>query len=353
MKRLIRHTLLVAGISQLAAGFAIASSNPADKYTFKAGDPSLREWLLPDVPPTPADNPLTRERIELGKTLFFDPRLSGDGTIACASCHSPMFGWSDGLPTGKGFQGQVLNRASPTIVNTAFNSIQMWDGRKRSLEDQALGPMETSAEMNMDLRKLFSFLKSSQRYRELFARAYPGEPIGGDTVAKAIASYERTIVSNDSPFDRWVKGDANAMTPAQVDGFKVFVDKDKGNCAACHQGGNFTDNGFHNLGLASYGKKNPDMGRYAQLPLKMMKGAFKTPTLRDIDRTAPYFHDGSAKTLEEVVAHYVDGGHVKKDLDPNMKPLKISKRDERSLVAFMHALTTAPKAVSLPNIPLD
>ena len=236
----------------------LSSTSFADqKYVYEAGHASLQEWLLPDTPPYPADNAPTEARIELGKMLFFDTRLSGSGNMSCATCHSPLYGWSDGLPTAKGVNSKILDRASPTVVNTAYNSIQMWDGRKKSLEDQAMGPMEAAVEMNMDTKALFAWLKANEGYVGAFKSAYPGEAIGESTVSKAIANYERTIISNNSPFDKWIKGDNNAMTAQQVNGFELFVRKDKGNCAACHSAPNFTDDGFHNIGLPSFGLEKP------------------------------------------------------------------------------------------------
>ncbi len=310
-----------------------------------------KTWVLPAMPPSPDDNRITPERVELGKMLFFDPRLSRDGNMSCATCHNPMFGWSDGQATAKGFKSSTLARATPTVVNTGFNPIQMWDGRKKSLEDQAMGPMESNAEMNMDLAFLFTWLNGNAGYRTVFAKAYPGEPIDAKTLSKAIAAYERTIVSNTSPFDRWLRGESNAMTPQQVRGFRVFTDADKGNCAVCHSAPNFTDNGFHNLGLRSFGIDEPDLGRYLIKPVKTMRGAFKTPTLRDVALTAPYFHDGSAKTLMDVVNHYEQGGEVKTNLSPNMKPLTLTQQEKEDLVAFMEALTSPQQVTTLPTLP--
>jgi cytochrome c peroxidase len=191
----------------------------------------------------------------------------------------------------------------------------MWDGRKKSLEDQAMGPMLANVEMNMDIPKLMNYLQTQPVYKAGFEKAF-GEPASEITVAKAIASFEPTIISTDSPFDQWINGDGKAMTKQQVEGFRLFVDPNKANCAACHSAPNFTDDGFHNVGLASWGNEKPDMGRYAQKPIGIMKGAFKTPTLRDITLTAPYFHDGSAATLNDVVEHYAKGGVVKTNLSP-------------------------------------
>lgn len=323
------------------------------EMVFEAGHPSLQEWILPESPPSPAENQPNEDRIELGKMLFFDPRLSGDGNMSCATCHSPLFGWSDGLPTAKGFQSMVLNRASPVVTNTGYNSIQMWDGRKKTLEDQAMGPMQSNQEMAMNIPVLMSFLQSNKEYSQNFSAAYPGEPISEATLAKALAAFERTVISRNSPFDKWIQGDATSLTPAQVNGFKLFVDPKKGNCSVCHSPPNFTDDGFHNLGLASYGKENPDLGRYSQRPLGLMKGAFKTPTVRDITLSAPYFHDGSAETLADVVDHYQSGGVVKTNISPNFMAAKLSKKEAADVVAFMEALTSPQEPFVLPKLPLN
>ncbi len=317
---------------------------------FKAGHKSLQSWVLGD-PVWPEGNKRSVEKIELGKKLFFDPRLSGDGNMSCATCHNPLFGWSDGLPTAKGFKSMVLGRASPTIVNAAFNKLQMWDGRKKSLEDQALGPMLASVEMNIDIGLAVDMLRGNSEYTMLFNKAFPNEGVTSESLAMALAAFERTVISNNSPFDRWVKGDKKAMTKQQIKGFQLFVDPKKGNCEVCHSAPNFTDNGFHNIGLASYGKENPDMGRYGIKPIKILKGAFKTPTLRDIEFTAPYFHDGSAASLMDVVDHYASGGENKADLDPNMKSLTLSKEEKEAIVAFMQALSSPRAAFVLPVLP--
>jgi cytochrome c peroxidase len=311
------------------------------------------QWMLPEQPAYPANNAPSSARVELGKMLFFDPRLSRDGNMSCASCHNPSLGWSDGLATARGFQGKLLGRASPTIVNTAYNTIHMWDGRKKTLEDQALGPMEAASEMNTDLDHFFAWMNASAGYKAAFAKAYPGDAIGPDTVKRAIAAFERTIVSRTSPFDRWVAGDKKSMTPQQLRGMVLFNDKEKTNCIACHAAPNFTDNGFHNLGLASFGNDKPDLGRYAQKPVALMKGAFKTPSLRDVERTAPYFHDGSAKTLMEVVEHYDKGGVVRSNVSPDMKPLSLRPADKEDLVAFLRALSSPATPITYPVLPQD
>ncbi len=330
--------LLLHGAAD-AAGYAMVVSKEDKK------------WLLPAAAPAPANNKPTKARIDLGKMLFFDPRLSSDGNLSCAGCHNPMFGWSDGLPTAKGIKSKVLGRASPSIVNSGFNTIQMWDGRKSTLEDQAMGPMESMDEMAMDLKALFAWLAATPGYKAAFDKAYPGEGIDHKTVSKALAAFERTLLSRDAPFDRWLRGDAKAMTAQQIRGFRLFSDVGKANCVACHQAPNFVDNGFHNIGLASHDAPNPDMGRYVIKPVASMKGAFKTPTLRDIALTAPYFHDGSAKGLLETIEHYNLGGVSAKDRSPTIKPLNLSAAEVADIESFLRALTTPPKPFALPVLP--
>ncbi|MEJ8836603.1 cytochrome-c peroxidase [Ramlibacter sp. AN1133] len=334
-------------ILALAAAAMLAGPAFADKVPLPTA--ADRQWQLPAVP-MPGDNASTPARVALGKALFFDPRLSGNGATSCASCHNPSLGWSDGLKTAIGMGGVVLARATPTIVNTAFNTQFMWDGRKKSLEDQALGPMKAADEMNTDFPAVIDRLRAMPAYVTLFERAYPGEPVGEETIAKAMAAFERTVVSKDSPFDRWLAGDARAITLSQYRGFRVFADPARGNCGTCHSGPNFTDNGFHNIGLRGAGAK-PDMGRFAIRPVAAMKGAFKTPTLRDIALTGPYFRDGSAATLRDVVEHYARGGDDRSNLSGDMKRLDLSEQDKSDLVAFLHALTGRRPPVTTPLLP--
>jgi cytochrome c peroxidase len=304
-------------------------------------------WLRPDAAPAPPENIPNDARIQLGEMLFWDPRLSKKGSMSCASCHNPALGWSDGLPTAVGFDMQILGRATPTILNTAFNTIQMWDGRKANLEDQALGPIAAGGEMNLPLPEMVTRLQGIPGYAPAFEKAYPGQGISEVTVARAIASFERTVLSTEAPFDRWRKGDHKALSAPAKRGFDLFTGK--ANCAACHQGFNFTDNGFHNIGVKD--PAAPDVGRFAQRKVKAMQGAFKTPTLRDIALTAPYMRNGMYTTLGEVVEHYNRGGDVKENLDINMVPLNLTKEECADIVAFMESLTGAPRVVNVPMLP--
>ena len=316
--------------------------------TGASGSPtSTDKYLRPTLAPAPADNKVTPDRVELGKALFFDPRLSGSNWISCATCHNPALGWSDGMPTGLGHGMQRLGRATPTIVNAAFNPIQMWDGRKSTLEDQALGPIGADVEMNQPLPELVQKLESIVGYRKMFDKAYPGEGITTQTIAKAIASFERTVLSTESAFDRWRMGDQRAVSESAKRGFELFTGK--ANCSVCHSGFNFTDNGFHNIGVKDVGAE--DVGRFNERKIASMRGAFKTPTLRDIALTAPYMRNGVYKTLEEVVDHYDRGGDVKENLSPNMKPLNLTAQEKTDLVDFMKSLTGRPMQVAVPQLP--
>jgi len=309
---------------------------------------AIDEYLRPKFPPVPDNNKVTSERVALGKALFFDPRLSSSGWISCASCHNPVMGWSDGLPTGFGHDMKRLKRATPTILNTAYNKFQTWDGRRDSLEAQALDPIEADGEMHQDIEQLVKKLSEVPPYVAMFNKAYPGEGITKSTIAKAIATFERTIVSSESPFDRWRRGSKSAISVSAKRGFSLFTGKAK--CSNCHQGFNFTDDGFHNIGVKS-AKGTKDLGRYAIRKVKILQGAFKTPTLRDITLTAPYMHNGMYKTLEEVVDHYDRGGDTSENLSPEMKPLNLTGTEKADLVAFLKTLTGKQKPFVLPVLP--
>ena len=341
----MRVLLPLVAVTALVAACSSAVNAPPPTAAVSA-DP----WLRPAAVPFTEGNEPNSARIELGRTLFFDPRLSGSNMISCAWCHNPARGWTDGQATAIGHGFKRLGRATPTILNTAYNPLQMWDGRKPTLEDQALGPIGSPDEMNLPLDKMVSKLSAIPGYKALFDAAYPGEGISQQTVGKAIASFERTVVSTSAPFDRWRHGDSHAMSESAQHGFALFVGK--ANCSLCHQGFNFTDNGFHNIGVRSL-TDTEDEGRFAHRKVKVNKGAFKTPTLRDIELTAPYMHNGYYKTLEEVVDHYDRGGDSKANLDPNMKPLGLSPGEKSDLVAFMKALTGTPQRIEVPTLPVD
>ncbi|MCU1273484.1 MAG: Cytochrome-c peroxidase [Bryobacterales bacterium] len=300
----------------------------------KSRNPREPLGLVPVV--WPKDNPYTPEKAELGRVLYFDPRLSADGSVSCATCHSPKFAFTDGAAVSTGIRGQKGNRSAPTVINRAYSLAQFWDGRASTLEEQAKGPMANPLEMGNTHDSIVDNLKKVQGYRVLFAKVFGTEDFTIDQVAKAITTFERTLMSGNSPYDRYQAGQKNAMTVGQVRGMNVFFDKAK--CDACHEGVNFTSNMYANLGVG-IDKPEPDVGRHAVTHDPKDWGAFKTPTLREIAHTAPYMHDGSLKTLEDVVEYYDKGGTPNKNLDQKIKPLRLTAQDKKDLVAFLNSLS--------------
>jgi len=240
---------------------------------------------------------------------------------------------------------KVLGRRSPSIVNVAYGEIFMWDGRAGSLEEQALGPIQAEVEMNLPIDQLMGRLEGIAEYGPLFQAAFPGEGMSAKTVAKAIATFERTIVSGRAPFDAWIEGDEKAISDSAKSGFVVF--NTKGRCTACHSGWNFTDDSFHDIGLP-----DEDVGRGKYLPnITKMQHAFKTPGLREIARRGPYMHDGSAATLKAVVEHYDRGGVDRPSRSEEMKPLNLTDQEKADLLAFMNTLTSDMGPMTIPVLP--
>ncbi|MEX0725215.1 MAG: cytochrome c peroxidase [Planctomycetaceae bacterium] len=279
----------------------------------------------------PEGNPSTPEKIALGKQLYFDGRLSRDGKSSCASCHDPKKGWSNGDQFATGVEGKKGGRNSPTVLNTAYNKFQFWDGRAGSLEEQALGPIQNPIEMNMTLEEVVGNLNQVAGYKEQFQKVF-GTDVTTQGMAHAIAAYERTILSGDAPFDKFKAGDTAALSESAQRGMKLFFGK--ASCSACHTGPSFTDHAFHNVGVGM-DKPEPDVGREAISKLAGDRGSFKTPGLRDIARSAPYMHDGSLKTLEEVVEHYSKGGVANPQLDEEIFELKLTAEEKADLVTFL------------------
>lgn len=281
---------------------------------------------LPEVK-HPEDNPSSPEKIALGKQLYFDPRLSADDTISCASCHDPAKGWSNGEQFATGVGGAKGGRNSPTVLNSAYSKQQFWDGRAKSLEDQALGPIQNPIEMKMTLDEVVAKLNNISGYKDQFQKVF-GTDVTKEGIAKAIAAFERTVLSGDAPFDKFKNGDATALSEAAQRGLRLFFGK--ANCSACHTGHSFTDFAYHNIGLES-----EDVGRKAISNLAGDHGAMKTPTLRDIAKTGPYMHNGSLKTLEEVVQHYNKGGNGNPYQDEEIYALKLTPEEIADIVTFM------------------
>ena len=286
------------------------------------------------LPPVyfPEDNPYSKAKVELGRLLYF----------ACATCHSPAKGFTDAAPVSTGINGQKGGRSAPTVINRAYSTSQFWDGRAPSLEAQAIGPIANPIEMtNLKSEKaahgaVVERLKKSKGYRRQFKQVFGTTDFTIDHVGKAIATFERTVVSGNAPYDRYVNGDKSALNSAQTRGFNIFFKK--AGCDSCHLGFNFSDGSYENVGIGM-DKPKPDLGRFVVSGKESDKGSFKTPTLREIEHTGPYMHDGRYKTLEEVVEHYDKGGIKNPNLNRRLKPLKLSKQDKQDLVAFLKALS--------------
>jgi cytochrome c peroxidase len=302
-------------------------------------------YRRPTTIPFPKHNLYTPEKAALGKKLYFDTRLSVTSAQSCASCHSPSFGWGDGLPVGVGHGMAKLGRRSPSIVNAAWGEIFMWDGRLATLEEQALGPIQAAGEMNMPLDQLMVRLASIPEYKPQFDAAFPKDGMTPKTLAAAIATYERTVVSEHAPFDAWIEGNEKAIPEEAKRGFELF--NGKAVCSSCHEGWNFTNDSFHDIGLPS-----KDIGRVEFMPgVVKMKHAFKTPGLREISRRGPYMHNGSLPTLESVIEHYDQGGVERPSRSDLMKPLGLTVREKTDLVAFLMTLSSNLSPTVVPALP--
>ena len=306
------------------------------------------DYQRPEAIPAPASNPLTVEKTTLGKNLFFDSRLSREKGMSCATCHSPDHRWSDGRVVPLGSEELEQPRRTPTVMNSAWLNALMWDGRANSLEAQAVLPITTPHEMNYNMNELVQRLGEIKGYQPLFESAYGDAEITTQRIAMALATFQRTLVSNPSSFDRWVAGDEQAISTSAQRGFEVF--NGKAQCAACHKSWRFTDDSFHDIGLDS-----PDLGRGKVIPVEVtiMQHAFKTPTLRDLPENGPFMHDGSMSSLEEVVKHYEEGGIQRASLSKEMKPFELSEQERADLIAFLKTLDGGPLAIEAPSLPRE
>lgn len=342
--------IILAAFGYASLGFGAALVGETKQISLQPhsapGTDALKAlYRRPATIPFPKENPYTPEKAALGKKLYFDTRISVSSAQSCGSCHSPSFGWGDGLAVGVGYGMQKLGRHSPTVVNAAWGGIFMWDGRLATLEEQALGPIQAAGEMNMPLDQLMKRLDSIPDYKPLFVKVFPEEGMTPKTLAKAIATYERTVVSERAPFDAWIEGDEKAISEEAKRGFALF--NGKAQCAACHEGWNFTNDGFQDIGLPS-----PDLGRAQFVPgVIKMEHAFKTPGLREIARRAPYMHDGSLATLEQVVEHYDHGGVDRPSRSDLMRPLGLTVQEKSDLVAFLQSLTCNLAPTAAPVLP--
>jgi len=314
---------------------------------------------LPPVP-VPEDNPLTPEKVELGKLLFFDARLSADGSLACVSCHLPDQGWATHTPLSPAYPTNMERRLSPTLINVAYNKALLWDGRAGALEKQALGPIQNPIHMNQNLDLLVEKLRAIPDYAKRFQDVF-GTPVTSEGLGKALAAFERTLVTRNAPFDRYLGGDQQAMSESALRGMELF--KGKARCILCHNGPNFTDSQFHNLGVPAapllehplvqaslrfdakrmnvpeYDQVKEDLGRYLVTKEDRDKGAFKTPTLRNVTQRDPYMHNGIFQSLEDILDFYDGGGGTVSGKSPLIQPIGLTIQDKRDLLAFLQSLT--------------
>ena len=315
---------------------------------------TLDGMTVPDISPLPAYVPVPPtnlsydQKVDLGRQLYFDGRLSRGNGISCAFCHNPGTGFADTRQFSIGTVGTAGGRQSPTVYNAAFNPFQFWDGRAGSLEEQAIGPIHNPIEMAETHATVVPKIAKIPGYQKQFQLIFGGGA-SLQHIAEAIAAFERTIVSQNSAFDKYILGQGDAMDESAIRGMGLF--RGKARCILCHNGPNFTDNQFHNLGVPQEGPLKEDLGRFDVTRLEHDKGAFKTPTLRSISETAPYMHDGVFKSLVEVIDFLDKGGNANPHLSPLMKPLTLTADEKSDLIAFLNALTGAPLKIVPPKLP--
>ena len=300
---------------------------------------------LPPLP-VPEDNPMTTAKVELGKMLYFDKRLSKEGTVSCATCHDPQTAWTEHEATSTGIKDQLGQRNSPTVINAAYAPAQFWDGRAKTLEEQALGPIENPIEMGHKLDAMIADLSKLDGYREQFQKVF-GTGVTEEGIARAIAAFERTVLSGNSPYDRFTeKNDEKALSDAQKRGLEVF---ESTGCATCHAPPIFSNGGYYNAGVGT-----PDEGRKAVTGRDRDLGKFRTPALREVANTWPYFHDGSVEKLEDAVALMAAGGRDNPNLSVMLKAVrnaKLTEEDQKNLVEFLKALSGEYPIVKPPKLP--
>ncbi len=350
-RRLFTQVILVAAILIAASG-----CKESEKPAAPAKDTSdkIVEVEIPLGLPAltiPADNPMTAAKIELGKMLYFETRLSKDKTIACATCHDPKMAWTEHKPTSEGIHGKIGERNSPTVINAAYMTSQFWDGRAKTLEEQALGPIQNPIEMGMESMEVaIAGLAEIPEYKERFQQVF-GTGITEDGIAKAIAAFERTVLSGNSPYDRYHENkDEKALNEAQVRGLNKFM---SAGCADCHQPPLFSNGNFYNTGVGS-AKEKPDEGRKAVTKLDGDMGKFRVPHLRNVADTHPYFHDGSAATLADAVALMAAGGKDNPNLSAMMKAVRdaqLTDQDKSDMVEFLKGLSGEYPVIEPPPLP--
>jgi cytochrome c peroxidase len=299
-----------------------------------------------ETPPMqyPENNPWTQEKEALGKLLFFDPLLSGNNLISCGTCHLLKFGWSDNKKKNVGHAGDKMPRNTPGLFDTGYYKSFFLDGRSKSLEQQALGPIKSKKIMGQNLDELIIELNNISEYVQTFKSVFGDQGITVQNIAKALATFERSIVSGTSRFDLYFQNQKSALTPSEIRGMKVFFGK--GKCSICHNGPLFSDNLFYNIGVEKGNRENQDLGRFRVTKKEYHKGAFKTTSLRNISKTAPYMHDGSLESLEKVVDFYNRGGEDDKNKSPFIEVIGLNKLERADLINFMKSLDTIISPIS-------
>lgn len=296
--------------------------------------------------PFPAETPYSPQLATLGKMLFFDPRLSSSGSMNCASCHTPSFGYEAPVELSVGAGGQTLYRHANTLLNMAWVAPLFWDGRAADLEEQAVGPITSPMEMAGDFDAIVAQLSNIEEYRFWFDKLFPGQGVSRDTILTAIATYERTIVSGWAPFDRWIEGDETAISDSAKRGFGIF--NGKAACGDCHTGWNFTDNEFYDIGMG-----DDDVGRGGIVTdEEILRNAFKTPGLRNLTLRAPFMHNGALPDLEAVIRHYEVGGIPRQSQRTQMiQPFELTDGEREDLIAFLLTLTGEEEETAMPILP--
>jgi cytochrome c peroxidase len=331
---------LVGSGAALWGGYAQASGEAGGRTAWRA------KYHRPAEIPFPKGNRYTEAKSSLGALLFFDPILSGSRTRSCSSCHNPALSWGDGLPLAIGENQKAMTQRTPTLLNIAWIPKLGWTGHFRDLESVAFGPITGAGNMNLPESELIERLSAIPGYVEAFTAAFGEGAISRRKIELALATYERSIVSSTAPFDRWIEGDETAIGEAAKRGFDLF--NGKANCAACHSGWAFTDGSFHDIGTAT----GNDIGRGRLFPTSVkLRYAFKTPTLRDVSRRAPYMHDGSVASLADVIALYDRGGIDRPSRSEDIRPLHLSEQEKSDLLAFLHTLDGRPNPVRIPPLP--
>ncbi|WP_040298393.1 MULTISPECIES: cytochrome c peroxidase [Afipia] len=303
------------------------------------------KYRRPATIPFPDDNPYSKAKAHLGKMLFFDPLLSGSRKHSCSSCHVPAKSWGDGLPHAIGEDPAGMEIRTPTLIDIAFVDILGWDGKFSDLESVTFGPLTSPQNMNITERELVRRLRALPRYTAAFAKAFGDKHVTRRRIELAIATYERTIVAGEAPFDRWIMGDESAISPQAKRGFALF--NGKAHCSSCHSGPSFTDGSFQDIGSAT----GNDIGRGRLFPTsEKLQYAFKTPTLRDVADRGPYMHDGSVATLEGVIELYNKGGIDRPSRSPSIKPLGLTAAEKAELIAFLKTLSAPAVEAHSPKL---